>query len=97
MSFPYSIRPDRWLTMPSPASLPGLGNTMSFTFGPHACVGWRFSVLEMKVFLATLIPQFSFAPACEIRKYNAIITRPYVEDRFEHGAALPLRVSKYVA
>lgn len=68
---------------------------MAFTFGPHACVGWRFSLLEIKIFLANLLPSFSFAPACEIRKYNAIITRPYVEGRFQHGPALPLRVSKF--
>ncbi|EJD04362.1 cytochrome P450 [Fomitiporia mediterranea MF3/22] len=89
--------PDRWFTLPATASHhPGLANVMSFTFGPHACIGWRFSLLEMKVFLASLVPHFEFAPAAEIKKYNAIVTRPYIEDRFEHGPALPLRVSKFI-
>ncbi|KAI5119934.1 hypothetical protein M0805_000899 [Coniferiporia weirii] len=89
------FNPDRWFALPTSASPhPGLVNLMSFTFGPHACIGWRFSVLEMKVFLAALLPHFAFAPAAEIKRYNAIITRPYVEDRFEHGPALPLKVSK---
>ncbi|THH12146.1 hypothetical protein EW145_g165 [Phellinidium pouzarii] len=90
--------PDRWTTITANApSHPGFANVMSFTFGPHACVGWRFSVLEMKVFIASLLPHFAFAPAVEIKKYNAIITRPYVENNFEHGPALPLKVSRYTA
>lgn len=97
-----SFRPERW-TMPSgtpggvPAQHPGLANIMSFSFGPHACLGWRFSILEMKVFLAVLLPQFSFAPAAEISKYNAIITRPYVTNKYELGAQLPLKISRYTA
>ncbi|KAL5534617.1 hypothetical protein ACEPAG_1080 [Sanghuangporus baumii] len=92
------FRPDRWFSLPASAThYPGLANVMSFTFGPHACIGWRFSLLEMKVFLAALLPHFVFAPAAEIRKYNTIVTRPYVKDRLESGSALPLRVSRYNA
>lgn len=97
-----TFRPERW-TMQSgspggvPAQHPGLANIMSFSFGPHACLGWRFSILEMKVFLAVLLPQFSFAPAAEISKYNAIITRPYVTNKYELGAQLPLKISRYTA
>ena len=90
------FNPDRFLSASTTSQpMPGLGNVMSFAFGPHACIGWRFSLLEMKVFLAALVPHLSFAPAAEIRKYNAMITRPYVEGRFQHGPALPLRVSKF--
>lgn len=68
---------------------------MTFSFGPHACPGWKFTIVEMKVFIATLLPHFSFAPAADVRKYNAILTRPYVKDQFELGSTLPLKVSKY--
>ncbi|KAL5495647.1 hypothetical protein ACEPAI_1110 [Sanghuangporus weigelae] len=92
------FKPDRWFSLPASATHhPGLANVMSFTFGPHACIGWRFSLLEMKVFLVALLPHFVFAPAAEIRKYNTIVTRPYVKDRLESGSALPLRVSRYNA
>ena len=92
----HNSRPERWFSLPSSASRnPGLANVMSFTFGPHACIGWRFSLLEMKVFLAALLPHLSFTPAAEINKYNTIVTRPYVKDRLQNGSALPLMVSRY--
>lgn len=50
----------------------------------------------MKVFIAALLPHFTFVPVAEIKKYNAITTRAYVEDRFEHGPALPIKILKYV-
>ncbi|KAJ4473900.1 cytochrome P450 [Lentinula aciculospora] len=91
-----SFKPERWLSPPPTAlQYPGLANVMSFTFGPHACIGWRFALLEMKVFLATLIPQLEFTPAAEIGKYNTIVTRPFVKGKLEHGPALPLRMSKF--
>ena len=67
---------------------------MSFTLGPHACIGWRFALLEMKIFLATLIPQLEFTPVTEIGKLNTIVTRPFVKGKFERGPALPLRISR---
>ncbi|KAH8120630.1 cytochrome P450 [Phellopilus nigrolimitatus] len=92
------FKPERWTSLPANASHhPGLANLMSFTFGPHACIGWRFSLLEMKIFLAALLPYFAFAPDAEIKKYNAIITRPYVAGKYRMGPALPLKVSKYTA
>jgi hypothetical protein len=44
------ISPDRWLdkhSLASNANLPGVYSRMlSFSGGQHACIGWRFSVLE---------------------------------------------------
>jgi cytochrome P450 len=70
---------------------------MTFSFGPHACIGWRFSLLEMKIFISTLLPHFNFAPVegVNIGRYNAIVTRPYVRSRYVDGPALPLMVSHY--
>jgi cytochrome P450 len=92
------FNPDRWMDLPEsarPPTHPGLANLMTFSFGPHSCPGWKFSILEMKLFLATLLPHFIFTPAEDIRKYNAILTRPYVFDQFEHGSKLPVKVSRY--
>jgi cytochrome P450 len=68
---------------------------MTFSFGPHACPGWKFSILQTKIFMTTLLPDFVFEPAADIQKFNAVLTRPYVYDQFEHGARLPLKVGKY--
>jgi cytochrome P450 len=89
--------PDRWFSLPHTArapSHPGIANLMTFSFGPHACPGWKFSILETKIFLATLIPYFVFEPAADIQKFNAILTRPYVYDQFEFGTRLPIKIGR---
>jgi cytochrome P450 len=75
---------------------PGLANLMTFSFGPHSCPGWKFTILEMKIFLATILPLFTFSPAEDIRKYNSILTRPYVYEQWEQGPRLPIRVGRFV-
>lgn len=92
------FNPDRWSSLPKsarPPNHPGIANLMTFSFGPHSCPGAKFSIFEMKIFLATLLPEFTFEPAEDIRKYNAILTRPYVYDTFELGTRLPLKVGRY--
>jgi len=92
------FNPDRWTNLPEnarPPTHPGLANVMSFSLGPHSCPGWKFSIVEMKVFLAVILPHFVFAPAEEIRKYNSILMRPYVFDQFEYGSRLPVKVQRY--
>ncbi|TDL28918.1 cytochrome P450 [Rickenella mellea] len=90
----HEFKPDRWFNLPATARQhPGLANLMSFSFGPHACPGWRFSIVETKIVLATVIPQFVFEPATKIGKYASIVTRPFVDNQFNWS--LPLKVSKY--
>ncbi|KAH7914476.1 cytochrome P450 [Hygrophoropsis aurantiaca] len=93
-----TFNPERWLSLPlqarSPAH-PGIANLMTFSFGPHACPGWKLSILEAKIFLTTLISHFIFEPAADIQKYNAILTRPYVYDQFEYGTRLPIKIGRY--
>ncbi|KAI0648490.1 cytochrome P450 [Trametes meyenii] len=58
-------KPERWLK-PLPqaleeAHIPGVySHLMTFIGGGRACIGFKFSQLEMKVVLATLIPAFKF-------------------------------------
>ncbi|KAM5542007.1 hypothetical protein V8D89_004317 [Ganoderma adspersum] len=58
-------KPERWLN-PLPealeeARIPGVySNLMTFTGGARSCIGFKFSQLEMKIILFTLIPAFSF-------------------------------------
>ncbi|OSD02143.1 cytochrome P450 [Trametes coccinea BRFM310] len=61
----FEWRPERWL-QPLPraleeAHIPGVySHLMTFIGGSRACIGFKFSQLEMKVVLATLIPAFQF-------------------------------------
>ncbi|KAI0697098.1 cytochrome P450 [Cerioporus squamosus] len=58
-------KPERWL-QPLPrtvedARIPGIyANLMTFISGGHSCIGFKFSQLEMKVVLCTLISAFKF-------------------------------------
>ena len=69
---------------------------MTFSFGPHSCIGAKFAMAEMKVFVATLVQHFVFETDEPIAKFNAVLTRPYVYDQFSKGSKLPLKVRRYV-
>ncbi|TBU59788.1 cytochrome P450 [Dichomitus squalens] len=58
-------KPERWLE-PLPkavedAHIPGIyANLVTFISGGHSCIGFKFSQLEMKVVLSTLVSSFNF-------------------------------------
>ncbi|KAJ7032949.1 cytochrome P450 [Mycena alexandri] len=57
------FNPSRWLdgkTYKGEAVGP-YANLLSFLGGPRVCLGWRFAILEMQVFLCELVGKFSFA------------------------------------
>ncbi|KAH8099585.1 cytochrome P450 [Cristinia sonorae] len=64
-------RPERWLS-PLPESLknakiPGVySNIMTFLGGGRSCIGFKFSQLEMKVLLFTLVTLFRFKQSRQI-------------------------------
>ena len=87
--------PDRWMCPDRlPPRHPGLAGIMSFSQGPSSCIGWRFAILEMKVFISVLARYFTFEPVAEIRKFNTVVTRPFVKHKLEDGAQLPIRISR---
>ncbi|KAH9073512.1 cytochrome P450 [Lactarius deliciosus] len=78
-------KPERWLA-PLPqsvadANIQGVyANTMTFTSGTRACIGFKFSQLEMKVVLSQIIPAFRFAPTgADIVWRFGIISSPSVK------------------
>jgi len=57
-------RPHRWSRLPSTVSearIPGVyTNLLTFIAGKRACIGFKFSEMEMKVALAVLVTNFTF-------------------------------------
>ncbi|EIN07525.1 cytochrome P450 [Punctularia strigosozonata HHB-11173 SS5] len=99
----HEFKPERWLepgSMPNaPSHNPGVwGNMLSFLGGPRACIGYRFSLVEMKALLFVLVRAFEFKlaiPSSEISKTTAVVTRPMVKSERKHGNQLPLLVKPY--
>ncbi|KAG8727621.1 cytochrome P450-dit2, partial [Ceratobasidium sp. 423] len=89
------FRPERWLD-PLPATvgeskIPGVfSSTMTFLGGPRACPGMRFSQLEMKIILSTLVSSFRFDFSEEgITWRNDVIVKPYTRGRDGTIGAVP--------
>ncbi|KAJ7867096.1 cytochrome P450 [Mycena olivaceomarginata] len=67
--------------------VPGVwANLLTFFAGTTNCIGFRFSLIELKALLFTLIRAFEFEAA-----------RPVVRGEEEKGSALPLIIRPYIA
>ncbi|KAL0575507.1 hypothetical protein V5O48_006462 [Marasmius crinis-equi] len=94
----WSFNPDRWDNLPEKAtSQPGLfSNLLTFSAGPRSCIGMRFSLIEIKIFLFILTTNLVFKPTDDvIVKANIVLTRPYVKGKFSQGSQLPLIIERY--
>ncbi|KZP00662.1 cytochrome-450 hydroxylase [Calocera viscosa TUFC12733] len=89
----HRFNPDRWDDLPPAArAQPGLySNIMTFSAGPRACIGVRFSIIEMKIFLFHLIRSFEFVSRERIIKHNVVLTRPFVRGRRKSQLPLIIR------
>jgi len=97
----YEFKPERWESLPEAVQqIPGVwGNMMSFLGGARACIGYRFSLVEMKALIFTLVRTFEFEPAVpadEIVTKVVLVQRPYVRSEMEKGCQMPLLVKPYV-
>ncbi|KAJ7839483.1 cytochrome P450 [Mycena leptocephala] len=75
-------------------------NLLTFLAGPHNCIGFRFSLVEIKSLLFTLVRAFEFEPAVPedgIGFSASAVRRPNVIAEPEAGNQLPLIVRPYVA
>ncbi|KAJ7183746.1 cytochrome P450 [Mycena filopes] len=90
--------PERWESPPSAASaIPGVwGQMLTFLGGPRSCIGFRFSLVEMKALLFTLIRDLEFELAVPIeqvgKKGTAIVQRPILLTDMDAGNQMPLLV-----
>ncbi|KAJ3570000.1 hypothetical protein NP233_g4692 [Leucocoprinus birnbaumii] len=89
-------KPERWLS-PLPqtvtdAHMPGIySHLMTFLGGGRACIGFKFSQLEMKVVLSVLLSTFKFEPSKHHVTWKMTnIVGPYVEDVDPTKPQLPL-------
>jgi len=94
------FRPERWEKVPeSVVGIPGVwSHLMSFLGGPRACIGYRFSLVEMKALIFTLVRAFEFELAVapeDITTRALVVQRPVVKSEKEKGAQLPLLVKPY--
>jgi cytochrome P450 len=72
---------------------------LTFINGSHACIGFRFSLVETKIILHALVSEFSFALDFNvsdiIKKSTGIVVRPHLaSDKENKGAQLPLLVER---
>jgi len=91
------FKPERWESIPQAAhSIPGVwGNLLTFLGGPRACIGYKFSVVEMKALLFTLIRAFEFqlaVPAANIKGKTSVVQRPIVTSDPSGKNQLPLLI-----
>jgi len=96
----FEFKPERWEKLPEAVqSIPGVwGNLMTFIGGPRACIGYRFSLVEMKALIFVLVRAFELElalPANDIIKKSAIVQRLYIRDQVERGSQLPLLLKPY--
>ncbi|KAJ7480948.1 cytochrome P450 [Mycena latifolia] len=93
------FKPERWEKLPDAASeVPGWGNLFTFFAGPHNCIGFRFSLVETKALLFTLIRAFEFEPAVPkggIGPTSSLLRRPMVLAEKGKGSQLPLIVKGF--
>ncbi|KAI0329988.1 cytochrome P450 [Cubamyces sp. BRFM 1775] len=95
------FKPERWSNPPeSVSSIPGVwSHLLTFLGGPRACIGYRFSLVEMKALIFTLVRAFEFelaVPSEEIQKKPSVVQRPQLRSAPEQGSQMPLLVKRYI-
>ncbi|KAI0676480.1 cytochrome P450 [Trametes maxima] len=102
------FRPERWSRDEEEgargrrAAVQGLwGNMMTFgggnpVNGNRSCIGFRFALSEIKIFLYVLVRdlEFSIDPAIEIEKKVNVLTRPSVKSEPHRGNQMPLYIRR---
>ncbi|KAH9971987.1 cytochrome P450 [Lactifluus volemus] len=99
------FRPERWEALPPAVrTVPGLyAHTLTFlngngggAGGNRSCIGYRFAITEIKVFLVCLLRdlEFSIDDDLIIEKHANIVTRPFVASTPKLGNQMPLHVRR---
>ncbi|KAH9973118.1 cytochrome P450 [Lactifluus volemus] len=91
------FRPERWENLPEAVhGFPSVyGHLSTFIAGPRACIGYRFTVAEIKALLFTLVRAFEFElalPANDIVRRPEGVGHPMVASNPAAGRQLPLLI-----
>ncbi|KAI0250884.1 cytochrome P450 [Lactifluus subvellereus] len=91
------FRPERWESLPEAVNaLPSVyGHLVTFIAGAHGCIGYRFTVVEIKALLFTLVRAFEFELALsaeDIVRRSGIVGRPVIASNPAAGPQLPLLI-----
>lgn len=92
------FKPERWESPPEEISEnPGVwSNLMTFLGGSRACIGYQFTLIEMKCLLFALISKFELGLVLPVEdivwRNQAVVRRPFVKDAQHEGPKLPLYV-----
>ncbi|KAI0299412.1 cytochrome P450 [Multifurca ochricompacta] len=89
------FKPERWEVIPDAVrAIPGVfSNLLAFITGAHACIGYRFSIIEMKALLFSFVRSFDFelaVPSSDIIQRTMIVARPFLATDPGKGPQLPL-------
>ncbi|TBU23441.1 cytochrome P450 [Dichomitus squalens] len=95
----FEFKPERWDNLPDAvSSIPGVwGHLLTFLGGPRACIGYRFSLIEMKALVYTLVRAFEFelaVPPEDIQKKSTIVQRPILRNAPNQGSQMPLLLKR---
>ncbi|TFK38084.1 cytochrome P450 [Crucibulum laeve] len=85
------FKSERWFpAVPEAATnIPGVfGNMLTFLGGPRSCIGYRFSLVEMKALLFTLLG----APAKDISQKTSLTARPVLITDLDNPNQMPLLI-----
>ncbi|KAH9965554.1 cytochrome P450 [Lactifluus volemus] len=91
------FRPERWESLPETVQgIPNVyGHLLTFAAGPHTCIGYRFSVVEIKALLFTLVRAFEFELALsadDIVRKSTLVGNPVIASNPSAGPQLPLLI-----
>ncbi|EPS95008.1 hypothetical protein FOMPIDRAFT_1033095 [Fomitopsis schrenkii] len=71
-------------------------NLLTFGGGNKACLGWRFTVLEIQAVLAELLGNFEFTlpdNKPDIQRVPAGVTIPMIRNKTQLGSQMPLKIT----
>ncbi|EMD33501.1 hypothetical protein CERSUDRAFT_76710 [Gelatoporia subvermispora B] len=93
-------KPERWASLPEAASdIPGVwSNILTFLGGPRTCINYRFSVVEMKALLYSLVRAYDFELAVTAEDIEALlqgVQKSVAMSKNEKGNQISLLVKRY--
>ncbi|CEL54753.1 Cytochrome P450 3A24 OS=Ovis aries GN=CYP3A24 PE=2 SV=1 [Rhizoctonia solani AG-1 IB] len=93
----HEFLPERWIgtkieeVVQPGIHIPGIySSMMTFSAGSHACIGFKFAIMEIKVMIAELVKSFKFEPSQEEHNWEALnIQFPYAKKDINDPARVP--------